>query len=328
MDKIRIGILGYGNLGKGVELAIGNNPDMELVAIFTRREPKNLITLTDVKVESVEKVEEWKDKIDVMILCGGSATDLPEQGPEYAKIFNTIDSFDTHAKIPEYFKEVNKSAQEAGKISLISIGWDPGTFSLNRLYSECFLPEGNTYTFWGKGVSQGHSDAIRRIAGVKNAVQYTIPMEEAVSRVKSGENPELTVGEKHLRECFVVLEEGADAKKVEEEIKTMPNYFSDYKTIVNFITEEGLKKEHNKMPHGGFVIRSGKTGKDNKNNQIIEYSLNLESNPEFTSSILVAYARALYRLSKKGETGARTILDIPPRMLSPKTDEEILKEIL
>ncbi|MBE5819646.1 MAG: diaminopimelate dehydrogenase [Clostridiales bacterium] len=328
MDKIRIGILGYGNLGKGVELAIGNNPDMELVAIFTRREPKNLITLTDVKVESVEKVEEWKDKIDVMILCGGSATDLPEQGPEYAKIFNTIDSFDTHAKIPEYFKEVNKSAQEAGKISLISIGWDPGTFSLNRLYSECFLPEGNTYTFWGKGVSQGHSDAIRRIAGVKNAVQYTIPMEEAVSRVKSGENPELTVGEKHLRECFVVLEEGADAKKVEEEIKTMPNYFADYKTIVNFITEEGLKKEHNKMPHGGFVIRSGKTGKDNKNNQIIEYSLNLESNPEFTSSILVAYARALYRLSKKGETGARTILDIPPRMLSPKTDEEILKEIL
>ncbi|MBQ6991926.1 MAG: diaminopimelate dehydrogenase [Clostridia bacterium] len=328
MDKIRIGILGYGNLGKGVELAIGNNPDMELVAIFTRREPKNLITLTDVKVESVEKVEEWKDKIDVMILCGGSATDLPEQGPEYAKIFNTIDSFDTHAKIPEYFKKVNKSAQEAGKISLISIGWDPGTFSLNRLYSECFLPVGNTYTFWGKGVSQGHSDAIRRIAGVKNAVQYTIPIDEAVSRVKLGENPELTVGEKHLRECFVVLEEGADAKKVEEEIKTMPNYFADYKTIVNFITEEELKKEHNKMPHGGFVIRSGKTGKDNKNNQIIEYSLNLESNPEFTSSILVAYARALYRLAKKGETGARTILDIPPRMLSPKTDEEILKEIL
>ena len=328
MQKIRIGILGYGNLGKGVEIAIGNNPDMELVAIFTRREPKNLKTITNVKVESVDKVEEWKDKIDVMILCGGSATDLPKQGPKYAKIFNTIDSYDTHAKIPEYFKEVNKNAQEAGKISLISIGWDPGTFSLNRLYSECFLPVGNTYTFWGKGVSQGHSDAIRRIVGVKNAVQYTIPMKEAVSRVKSGENPELSVGEKHLRECFVVLEEGADAKKVEEEIKTMPNYFADYKTIVNFITEEELQENHSKMPHGGFVIRSGKTGQNYENNQIIEYSLNLESNPEFTSSILVAYARALYRLAKKGETGARTILDIPPRMLSPKTDEEILKEIL
>ena len=328
MQKIRIGILGYGNLGKGVELAVGNNPDMELVAIFTRRNPETLKTLTNVKVESVDKVEEWKDKIDVMILCGGSATDLPKQGPEYAKIFNTIDSFDTHAKIPEYFKAVNKNAQEAGKISLISIGWDPGTFSLNRLYSECFLPVGNTYTFWGKGVSQGHSDAIRRIAGVKNAVQYTIPMDEAVNRVKSGENPELTVGEKHLRECFVVLEEGADAKKVEEEIKTMPNYFASYKTIVNFITEEELKRNHNKMPHGGFVIRSGKTGINCENNQIIEYSLNLESNPEFTSSILVAYARALYRLSKKGETGARTILDIPPRMLSAKTDEEILKNIL
>ena len=328
MNKIRIGILGYGNLGKGVELAVKSNPDMELVGIFTRRDPQTLKTITNVAVESVERVKEWKDKIDVMILCGGSATDLPEQGPKYAKMFNTIDSFDTHAKIPEYFERVNKNAKEAGNISLISIGWDPGTFSLNRLYSECFLPTGNTYTFWGKGVSQGHSDAIRRIAGVKNAVQYTIPIEKAVNRVKSGENPELSVGEKHLRECFVVLEEGADAKKVEEEIKTMPNYFSDYKTIVNFITEEELNKNHSKMPHGGSVIRSGKTGKDNNTNQIIEYSLNLESNPEFTSSILVAYARALFRLAKKGETGARTILDIPPRMLSPKTDEEILKEIL
>ena len=328
MEKIRIGILGYGNLGKGVELAIGNNPDMELIAIFTRREPQTLKTLTDVKVESVEKVEEWKDKIDVMILCGGSATDLPKQGPEYAKMFNTIDSFDTHAKIPEYFKEVNRSAQEAGKISLISIGWDPGTFSLNRLYSECFLPVGNTYTFWGKGVSQGHSDAIRRIVGVKNAVQYTIPIEDAVNRVKSGENPELSVGEKHLRECFVVLEEGADEKKVEEEIKAMPNYFADYKTIVNFITEEELKKEHNKMPHGGFVIRSGKTGKDNKNNQIIEYSLNLESNPEFTASVLVCYARALARLSAEGATGCKTAFDIAPAYLSPLSAEELRASLL
>ncbi len=328
MEKIRIGILGYGNLGKGVELAIKNNPDMELIAIFTRREPKDLRTLTKVKVESIEKIEEWKNQIDVMILCGGSATDLPKQGPKYAKIFNTIDSFDTHAKIPEYFDKVNKSAKEAGKISLISIGWDPGTFSLNRLYSECFLPIGNTYTFWGKGVSQGHSDAIRRISGVKNAIQYTIPIEEAVNKVKTGENPELKIGDKHLRECFVVLEEGADESKIEEEIKTMPNYFADYKTIVNFITEEELKKNHSKMPHGGFVIRSGKTGNDNSTNQIIEYSLNLESNPEFTSSVIVAYARALYRLSQKGETGARTIFDIPPRMLSIKSDEEILKSIL
>ncbi len=325
---IRIGILGYGNLGRGVELGIKQNPDMELVAVFTRRNPESVKTYTNVQVVSVADVEHWKDKIDVMILCSGSATDLPEQGPRYAEMFNTIDSFDTHAKVPEYFANVNAKAIKGNKISIISVGWDPGLFSLNRLYAETILPEGNTYTFWGKGVSQGHSDAIRRIKGVKNAVQYTIPIDKAVEAVRAGKNPEFTTREKHLRECFVVLEDGADSKRVEEEIKTMPNYFSEYDTVVHFITEEELKKNHSGMPHGGFVIRSGNTGKENETKQIIEYSLKLESNPEFTASVLLAYARAAYRLHKKGESGARTVLDIPPAMLSKKNNDELLKTIV
>ena len=325
---IRIGILGYGNLGKGIEAGIKYNKDMELSAIFTRRNPKELKTNTDAKVVSVDEIENWKDKIDVMILCGGSATDLPVQSPKYAEIFNIVDSFDTHAKIPEHFKNVDTSAKQGKKVALISCGWDPGAFSLNRLMAESFLPQGNTYTFWGTGVSQGHSDAIRRIEGVKNAVQYTVPIENAINRVRNGENPELSTREKHLRECYVVLEEGADSKKIEEEIKRMPNYFADYETIVNFISEEELKENHSKMPHGGFVIRSGKTGLDGNTNQIIEYSLKLESNPEFTSSVILAYARAVYRLVKNNEIGAKTVFDIPPVMLSQKTNEELLKELL
>ena len=325
---IRIGILGYGNLGKGIEAGIKYNKDMELSAIFTRRNPKELKTNTDAKVVSVDEIENWKDKIDVMILCGGSATDLPVQSPKYAEIFNIVDSFDTHAKIPEHFKNVDTSAKQGKKVALISCGWDPGAFSLNRLMAESFLPQGNTYTFWGTGVSQGHSDAIRRIEGVKNAVQYTVPIENAINRVRNGENPELSTREKHLRECYVVLEEGADSKKIEEEIKNMPNYFEDYETIVNFITEEELKENHSKMSHGGFVIRSGKTGLDENTNQIIEYSLKLESNPEFTSSVILAYARAVYRLANKNEIGAKTVFDIPPALLTQKTNEELLKEIL
>ena len=324
-NKIKIGILGYGNLGKGVEIAVNKNLDMELVAVFSRRAPKTINTLTNARVVSIDEIEEWKNKIDVMILCGGSATDLPIQGPQYAGMFNTIDSFDTHHDIPTYFKKVDENAKNGKKLSIISMGWDPGLFSLNRLMAECFLPSGNTYTFWGKGVSQGHSDAIRRIEGVKNGIQYTIPIEDAIKRVRNGENPDLTVRQKHLRECFVVLEEGADANRVENEIKTMPNYFDEYDTIVNFITEEEFKKEHSKMPHGGFVIRSGKTGVNNETNQIIEYSLKLESNPEFTSSVLVAYARALYKMNCNGEIGARTIFDVPPKLLFPKSDEELLK---
>lgn len=326
--SIKIGILGYGNLGKGIEAGIKYNEDMELVAIFTRRNPKDLKVNTDTKVVSVNEIENWKDKIDVMILCGGSATDLPVQSPKYAKMFNIIDSFDTHAKIPEHYKNVDKSAKEGKNIALISCGWDPGAFSLNRLMAESFLPQGNTYTFWGTGVSQGHSDAIRRIAGVKNAIQYTVPITESINKVRNGENPELTTREKHLRECYVVLEEGADLKKVEEEIKTMPNYFADYKTIVHFITEEELKDKHSKMPHGGFVIRSGKTGLDEDTKQIIEYSLKLESNPEFTASVILAYARAVYKLSQNGETGAKTVFDIAPALLSKKTNEELLEKIL
>ena len=326
--KIRIGVLGYGNLGKGVEKAMHNNDDMELVAIFTRRDPSSLKTMTDVKVESVNNIENYKDKIDVLIICGGSATDLPVQTPEYAKMFNVIDSFDTHAKIFEHFNNVNSSATETNHVALISCGWDPGAFSLNRLMAENFLPVGNTYTFWGTGVSQGHSDAIRRIKGVKNAIQYTIPVEEAMERVRNGENPELTTREKHTRECFVVLEEGADASKVEQEIKTMPNYFDEYDTTVHFISEEELKKNHSKMPHGGFVIRSGKTGLNNETNQIIEYSLKLESNPEFTSSILVSYARAIYRLAEKKEYGCKTVFDIAPALLTRYTKEDLLKHML
>jgi len=325
---IRIGILGYGNLGKGVERAIKQNPDMELIAIFTRREPKSIKTNTGAKVITINEIENWKDKIDVMILCGGSATDLPVQGPKYAEMFNIVDSYDTHAKIPKYYQEVNKKALKGNKVAIISIGWDPGLFSLNRLLSEAILPNGNTYTFWGSGVSQGHSDAIRRIDGVKNAVQYTIPIEEAVEVVRAGDNPNLTTREKHLRECYVVLEEGADKDKIEEQIKTMPNYFADYNTIVHFISEEELKLNHSGMPHGGFVIRSGKTGLKEETNQIIEYSLKLESNPEFTASVLLAYARAANELHKNGEKGAKTIFDIPPRLLTTKKYEDLLKELL
>lgn len=325
---IKIGILGYGNLGKGVELAIKDNDDMKLVAIFTRRDPKTIETKTNTKVVSIEDIAKYKEKIDVLIICGGSATDLPVQTPLYAKDFNVIDSFDTHAKIYEHFKNVDKAAKKNNHVALISCGWDPGAFSLNRLMAENFLPVGNTYTFWGTGVSQGHSDAIRRIKGVKNAIQYTIPVDDAINRVRNGENPELTTREKHTRECYVVLEEGADPKQIEKEIKNMPNYFDEYDTTVHFVSEEELKKNHSKMPHGGFVIRSGKTGLNNETNQIIEYSLKLESNPEFTSSILVSYARAIYRLAKKEDFGVKTVFDIAPSLLTKHTQEELLKHML
>ena len=327
-EKIRIGILGYGNLGKGVELAIKANDDMELVAIFTRRNPKEIQTVYFKNVLNISEMEKWKDKIDVLLLCGGSATDLPEQGLYYAKNFNTVDSYDTHAKIPEYFEAMDRTSKEGGKVSIISIGWDPGAFSLNRLFAEAFLPKGKTYTFWGKGVSQGHSDAIRRIKGVKNAIQYTIPVEESVEKVRRGENPELTTKQKHLRECYVVLEENEDKEEVEKEIKTMPNYFADYHTIVHFVSEKELLKNHAQLSHGGFVIRSGYTGMKEENKELIEYSLKLDSNPEFTASILVAYARAAYRLYKNKEYGAKTIFDIAPNMIINKTNNELLKELL
>lgn len=326
MEKIRVGICGYGNLGRGVEKEIVKSDDMEFVAIFTRRNPEDLTTLSNVPVVSVSEMDQWTDKIDVMIMCGGSATDLPIQVVEAAKVFNTVDSFDTHAKIPEYYSAVNESATQANKTSVISGGWDPGMFSVMRVYADSILSNGNTYTFWGKGVSQGHSDAIRRVQGVKNAVQYTIPIEEAMERVRNGENPVLSTAEKHLRECFVVAEEGANLEKIEKDIKTMPNYFAEYDTIVNFISEEELKANHSKMPHGGFVIHSGETGEGN--NQIIEYSLKLDSNPEFTASVLIALARATYRLNKIGQYGAKTILDIPPAMMSRKSGEELRKELL
>ena len=327
--SIKIGILGYGNLGKGVECAIRQNDDMELAAVFTRRDPATVKILTEgAAVCRVEDVEEWKDKIDVMILCGGSATDLPEQTPKYAKLFNVIDSFDTHARIPEHFGNVDAAAKEGGNVGIISVGWDPGMFSLNRLYANAILPDGNDYTFWGKGVSQGHSDAIRRVEGVKDGKQYTIPVEAALEAVRNGENPELTTRQKHTRECFVVLEEGADAAKVEEEIKTMPNYFSDYDTTVHFISEEELKANHSGIPHGGFVLRSGKTGWNQENSHLIEYSLKLDSNPEFTSSVLIAYARAAYRLAKEGQSGCKTVFDIAPAYLSAKSGEELRKNLL
>lgn len=325
-EKVRIGICGYGNLGRGIEKEIVKSQDMELVGIFTRRDPKNLVTTSSVPVISIDDIEQWKDKIDVVIMCGGSATDLPVQVPKVAEMFNTVDSFDTHAKIPEYFVAVNEKATRAGKTCVISGGWDPGMFSVMRLYANAILPQGGTYTFWGKGVSQGHSDAIRRVAGVKNAIQYTIPIEKAMERVRNGENPQLTTAEKHLRECFVVAEDSADKAEIEKQIKTMPNYFSDYNTIVHFITEDELKREHNKMSHGGFVIHSAETGEGNK--QVIEYSLRLESNPEFTASVLIALARAAYKMNKAGQTGAKTIFDIPPAMLSAKTAEELRKELL
>lgn len=326
---IRIGILGYGNLGRGVECAIRQNPDMELLAVFTRRNPEDVKILTETaQVCRVSEAGQWKDRIDVMIICGGSATDLPKQTPEYAKMFHVVDSFDTHARIPEHFAAVDAAAKEAGKTALISVGWDPGMFSLNRMYANAILPEGKDYTFWGRGVSQGHSDAIRRIEGVKDAKQYTIPVETALSAVRKGETPELTTRQKHTRECFVVLEEGADAAKVEQEIKTMPNYFADYDTTVHFISEEELKRDHSGIPHGGFVLRSGVTGWEKEHRHLIEYRLKLDSNPEFTSSVIVAYARAVHRLAAEGQWGCRTVLDIPPAYLSAKSGEELRASLL
>lgn len=325
----RIGILGYGNLGRGVECAVRQNEDMELAAVFTRRDPSSVSVLTKTAaVCNVSDVENWKDKIDVLILCGGSATDLPKQTPEYVKYFNVIDSFDTHARIPEHFANVDAAAKANGHVGIISVGWDPGMFSLNRLYANAILPEGKDYTFWGKGVSQGHSDAIRRIKGVKNAKQYTIPVESALEAVRSGKNPELTTREKHVRECFVVLENGADAKRVEEEIKTMPNYFADYDTTVHFISEEELLANHSGIPHGGMVLRSGVTGWEKENKHLIEYRLQLDSNPEFTSSVLIAYARAAHRLAKEGQSGCKTVFDIAPAYLSAKSGEELRATML
>ena len=328
MSKIRIGILGYGNIGRGVEQAIKRNEDMELAAVFTRRDPASVKVATEgAKVVHMDDMLSMKGDVDVMVLCGGSATDLPVMGPEIAANFNTIDSFDTHAKIPEYFANVDKAAKEGNNISIISVGWDPGMFSLNRLYAESILVQGSTYTFWGKGVSQGHSDAIRRIPGVKNAIQYTVPVDEAVDQVRSGSEPKLTTRDKHTRECYVVAQEGANKAEIENAIKTMPNYFDEYNTTVHFISEEELKRDHSKMPHGGFVIRTGETGEEG-NKHVIEYSLKLDSNPEFTASVLIAYARAAYRLNQKGENGARSVFDIAPALLSMKTPEQLRKEIL
>ncbi|MBQ9980986.1 MAG: diaminopimelate dehydrogenase [Oscillospiraceae bacterium] len=327
--SIRVGIFGYGNLGRGVELSIAQNPDMELVAVFTRRDPSKVsIVSKTAKVMSVDDVETMKDKIDVMILCGGSATDLPVQTPALAEHFCVVDSFDTHAKVPEHFANVDSAAKKGGKTAAISVGWDPGMFSLNRLYAEAVLPEGETYTFWGRGVSQGHSDAIRRIDGVADGKQYTIPVDEALSKVRAGEQPKFTTADKHIRECFVVAKEGADLARIENEIKTMPNYFADYNTIVHFISQEELDRDHKGIPHGGFVIRSGKTGENKENTHVIEYSLKLDSNPEFTASVIVAYARAVVRLYNEGNTGCKTVFDIPPAYLSTKSAEELRKELL
>lgn len=326
--KIKIAIAGYGNLGKGVECAINQNPDMELYGVFSRRNPNDVKTLTDTNVYHIDNLLEHKDNIDVLIICGGSAKDLPVQTPEFAKNFNVIDSFDTHAKIPEHFENVDRAAKKSGKIAIISIGWDPGMFSLNRLYAEAILPSGADYTFWGKGVSQGHSDAIRRIDGVIDARQYTIPVEDALLRVRNGENPTLTTREKHERECFVVAEDGADLKRIEEEIKTMPNYFADYNTTVHFISMDEMQKNHSGIPHGGSVIRCGKTGLSEENSHVIEYSLKLDSNPEFTASVLVCYARAAYKLNKEGASGCKTAFDIAPGYLSPKSSEELRKNLL
>ena len=327
--SIRIGILGYGNLGKGVEYAIAQNDDLSLKAVFTRRDPSTVKIMTkDVPVYSVNDAAAHASEIDVLILCGGSANDLPVQTPEFAKLFNVVDRFDTHARIPEHFANVDKAAKEAGKIGIISIGWDPGLFSLIRMYGNAVLPEGNDYTFWGKGVSQGHSDAIRRVKGVKNGKQYTIPVESALERVRSGENPTLTTREKHTRECFVVPEEGADLAQIEKDIKTMPNYFSDYDTTVHFITEEELIKNHSGIPHGGFVIRTGTTGENNQTKHTIEFNLKLGSNPEFTSSVLCAFARAAYRLNAEGVTGCKTIFDIAPAYLCKQSPDELRSHLL
>ena len=327
--SIRVGILGYGNLGKGVESAIAQNDDMELKAVFTRRNPESVSVRTaGVKVLQADELSHMQDELDVLILCGGSATDLPVQTPQYASMYNVVDSFDTHARIPEHFAAVDAAAKKAGKVSLISCGWDPGMFSLNRLYANCVLPEGKDYTFWGKGVSQGHSDAVRRIEGVKDCRQYTIPVEKAVEAVRSGSNPELTTREKNTRECFVVAEEGADLAKIENEIKTMPNYFSDYDTTVHFITEEEMKRDHSGLPHGGMVIRTGVTGMEKEHKHVIEYSLKLDSNPEFTGSVIVAYARAVSRMNKEGMSGCKTVFDVAPAYLSPKSAEELRAHML
>ena len=323
--SIRIGILGYGNLGKGVEKAVNANPDEELVGVFTRRDPSTVKTVSGVKAYKADDLKNMTDDIDVLVICGGSATDLPEMTPEYAKLFNVVDSFDTHARIPEHFAAVDKAAKGSGKVGVISCGWDPGMFSINRLYSHCILPDGKDYTFWGRGVSQGHSDAVRRIDGVKDARQYTVPVEAALKSVRSGENPELTVRQKHTRECFVVAEEGADKARIEKEIKEMPNYFADYDTTVTFISEEEMKRDHSKLPHGGSVIYSGATG-DNKH--VIEYSLKLDSNPEFTGSVLAAVARAAVRMNKEGQNGCKTMFDIAPAYLSPLSGEELRAHML
>lgn len=325
---MKAAILGYGNLARGIESAILQAPDIELTAVFSRRDPAGIKTVTNVPVYSVNDILNYKDEIDVLFLCGGSATDLPRQTPEYAKYFNVIDSFDTHANIPQHFAAVDASAKEAGKVALISCGWDPGMFSLNRLYANAILPEGNDYTFWGKGVSQGHSDAVRRIKGVKNAKQYTIPVESALERVRACENPELTTREKHTRECFVVAEEGADLAKIEEEIKTMPNYFADYDTTVHFISEEEFNRDHSEIPHGGFVFRTGVTGFEKEHKHVIEYSLKLDSNPEFTGSVLTAFGRAVYRMYREGMTGCKTVFDVAPAYLSPLSGEELRAHLL
>ncbi len=326
--KIKVGIVGYGNLGRGVECAITSSGDMDLVALFTRRTPENIITYTDIPVYHISKVIEMKDKIDVLILCGGSANDLPQQTPELAEHFNVVDSFDTHAKIPEHFNNVDLASRKGDKISLISAGWDPGMFSLNRAYAQAILPNGKDYTFWGRGVSQGHSDAIRRIHGVKDARQYTVPVDTAIESVRNGEMPELTTRDKHIRECYVVAEDGADLKEIENAIVTMPNYFADYNTTVTFITQEELDKYHKGIPHGGMVLRSGTTGFNDEHKHIIEYNLTLDSNPEFTSSILVAYARAIYRMYNEGVRGCKTVLDIAPSYMHPASSEDLRKNLL
>ena len=325
---MKAAILGYGNLAKGIESAILQAPDIELLAVFSRRNPASVSTVTKVPVYHVDDILNYKDEIDVLFLCGGSATDLPKQTPEYAKYFNVVDSFDTHANIPQHFAAVDVAAKEAGKVAMISCGWDPGMFSLNRLYANSILPEGNDYTFWGKGVSQGHSDAVRRVAGVKNAKQYTIPVESALASVRACENPELTTRQKHTRECFVVAEEGADLAKIEEEIKTMPNYFADYDTTVHFISEEEFNRDHSEIPHGGFVFRTGVTGFEKEHNHVIEYSLKLDSNPEFTGSVLVAFGRAVNRMHKEGMTGCKTVFDVAPAYLSPLSGEELRAHLL
>lgn len=326
--KIRVAIAGYGNLGRGVEAAVTNSADMELVALFTRRNPEDVKTKTGVPVYHMDKAPEMKDDIDVMVLCGGSANDLPVQTPEMAKYFNVIDSFDTHAKIPEHFANVDKASKESGKIAMISVGWDPGMFSLNRLYGQAVLPNGNDYTFWGKGVSQGHSDAVRRIEGVADARQYTIPVEAALESVRNGENPTLTTRQKHIRECFVVAKEGADLKAIENAIVTMPNYFADYDTTVHFITAEEMKRDHAELPHGGVVLRSGVTGLNGERKHVIEYKLTLESNPEFTASVITAFARAAYRMNKEGLSGCKTVFDVAPAYLHPASAEELRKNLL